>query len=184
MSVETIGTTHSDKKTVSKGHGFVSYAINRWQDNNGIRAALPRADNPATEYQSWEVLAGFKGVNLEDEDNRLPYATIGAAIARAKAQKNGSVSIGQAIARCYQDGNTDDQAKAKFRRLLACHSVAEACRIVRPLLKLVESKGNSGVNYANLLNDLLKFSRPENQTGIKARWAQDFYRKNTAGGEL
>ena len=166
---------------------FVDYIINRCQANNGLRAALKRADNPATEYQSWEVLAGFQ-INLEHENQRLPYATIAAAIARTKVEKNGATKIGSAIARCYEDGNASDQAKAKLRRLLACDSVPEACRILRPLLRLIESKGNSVLDYASLLDDLLWFSHDDSQLRIKARWAQDFYDKpaqneSTGGGK-
>lgn len=178
-------------KIRNKSLAFVDYIINRCQADNGIRASLKRADNPATEYQSWEVLAGFN-VDLDNENKRLPYATIAAAIARTKTEKNGAATIGQAIARCYEDGNAkgneSDQAKAKLRRLLACDSVPETCRILRPLLKLIESKGNTALNYASLLDDLLWFGREESQQRIKARWAQDFYGKSgqnesVAGGQ-
>lgn len=164
----------------SKSLAFVEYIINRCQTSNGIRAALKRADNPATEYQSWEVLAGFH-VNLEYENQRLPYATIGAAIARKNATDNGTLKIGQAIARCYEDGNSSDQAKAKLRRLLACETTAEACRILRPLFSLIEAKGNVALDYASLLDDLLWFSHEESQNRIKARWAQGFYGKQSEG---
>ncbi len=179
MSAEAMETTRSDKKSPGKGLAFVDYVINRCQADKGLRAALTRADNPATEYQSWEVLAGFH-VNLEYENQRLPYATIGAAIARAKAETNGTVSIGQALAGCYEKGKDDDQAKAKLRRLLACDSVAEACRIVRPLLSLIESKSTRPLDYAGLLNDLLWFGHADSQNRIKARWAQNFYGKSIA----
>ena len=174
MSTEN---THSLQATVlphNKSQAFVDYIINRCQSNNGLRAALKRADNPATEYQSWEVLAGFQ-INLEFENQRLPYATLGAAIARAKIEKNGTVKIGQAIARCYEDGKDSDQAKARLRRLLACDSVPEACRILRPLLSLIEAKSAITLDYASLLNDLLWFDHEKSDIRIKARWAQDFY---------
>lgn len=174
-------TEHPPQKA-SKGLAFVNYIINRCQADNGLRAALKRAYNPATEYQSWEVLAGFQ-INLEYENQRLPYATIAAAIARTKADKNGSAKIGQALAHCYEDGNTSDQAKAKLRRLLACDSVAEACRILRPLFGLIESKGGVALNYAQLLDELLWFGHEDSQTRIKAHWAQDFYGKPAAGGQ-
>lgn len=164
------------KTHVNKAASFVAYIIGRCQADNGLRAALKRADNPATEYQSWEVLAGFK-INLEYEHERLPYAAIAATIARSKVEKNGAVQIGQAIARCYEDGNNSDQAKAKLRRLLACDSVSEACRILRPLFSLIEAKGHGGLDYARLLDDLLYFGHDERQTRIKARWAQSFYGK-------
>lgn len=180
MNIET--ERPSPKKDTPRNRAFVDYIISRCHSDNGLRAALKRADNPATEYQSWEVLAGFK-IDLEHENQRLPYATIAAAIARTKADKNGSTKIGQAIARCYEDGNVSDQAKAKLRRLLACDSVPEACRILRPLFSLIEAKGGVTLNYAQLLDDLLWFGHEDSQLRIKARWAQDFYGKPAAGGQ-
>jgi CRISPR system Cascade subunit CasB len=70
-----------------------------------------------------------------------------------------------------------------LRRLLACDSVPDACRILRPLLSLIESRGISGLDYAGLLNDLLWFSHDDSQTRIKARWAQKFYGKPVEGGQ-
>lgn len=184
MSIEAIEIATEDlplkaKSVDNKSLAYVNYIINCCK-NNGIRAALKRADNPATEYQSWDVLAGFK-INLEFENQRIPYAAIGAAIARAKIELNGTTKIGYAIARCYDDGNASDQAKSKLRRLLACDTVSEACRILRPLLALIDSRANSTVDYAALLNNLLWFSNEDNQNLIKARWAQDFYGHNSAG---
>ena len=182
MSIDTKHQTQKTDSPRSKSLAFVDYIINRCQADNGLRAALKRADNPATEYQSWEVLAGFH-INLEHENQRLPHASIAATIARSKIEKNGTTKIGQAIAHCYEDGNTSDQAKAKLRRLLACDSVPEACRILRPLFSLIESKGNTVLDYANLLDDLLWFDLDDSQTRIKARWAQSFYGKSADGGK-
>ncbi len=128
-----------------RSQNFVTYIIKQVQDSKGIGAALRRADNPNTEYQSWEVLAGF-GVKLDHENERLPFVTIAADIARVKPDTNGNLFIGQAIARCYDDGNQSDQAKAKLRRLLACDTTAEACRILRPLLSFLASKGGISLN--------------------------------------
>jgi CRISPR system Cascade subunit CasB len=153
---------------------FVDYIIQRVQTNKGVGAALKRADNPSTEYQAWEVLAGF-GVKLDSENERLPFALIAAAIARAKPNANGKIKIGQAITRCYADGNQSDQAKAKLRRVLACDSTAEVCRILRPLFSLIEAKGDVKLDYSELLNQLLWFSQEESRQRTKARWAQDFY---------
>ncbi len=182
MTTEAIAMEQVPATQHSKSQSFVDYIINRCQANNGVRAALKRADNPATEYQSWEVLAGF-GIDLEYENQRMPYATIAAAIARTKVEKNGSVKIGSAIARCYEDGNASDQAKAKLRRLLACDNVPEACRILRPLFRLIEAKSGVTLDYVRLLDDLLWFGHDDSQLRIKARWAQDFYGKPVAGGK-
>jgi CRISPR system Cascade subunit CasB len=161
-----------------RSQNFVNYIIRQVQENKGIAAALRRADNPNTEYQSWEVLAGF-GVQLDNENQRLPFATIAADIARVKPLANGDMTIGQAIARSYEDGNQSDQAKAKLRRLLACDTTSEACRILRPLLSLIASKGGISLNYVALLDDLLWFSHDDSRQRIKARWAQQFYGKQT-----
>jgi len=165
-----------------KSLAFVNYIINRCQSDKGIKAALKRADNPATEYQSWEVLAGFR-IDLEDDRQRLPYETIAAAIARTEVEKNGRLKIGQAIANSYSEGNRSDQAKSKLRRLLSCDSVPEAIRILRPILKLIESRSTSGLDYAALLNDLLWFGNDASRTRIKACWAQGFYGGPIAEGE-
>jgi CRISPR system Cascade subunit CasB len=185
MSMDTKEPAQKASAPRNKSGAFVDYIISRCQASKGVRAALKRADNPATEYQSWEILAGFH-IDLEYENQRLPHAMIAAAIARAETQQNGAMRIGQAIARCYEEGNDSDQAKARLRRLLACDSVQEACRILRPLLSLIESRSSLVLDYAGLLWDLLRFDHDHSQQRIKARWAQDFYGKpieiETEGG--
>ena len=175
MSIDTKDPSQKTDSPRGKSLAFVDYIINRCQADNGLRAALKRADNPATEYQSWEVLAGFR-INLEYENQRLPHAAIAAAIARAKIEKNGTMKIGQAIARCYEDGNASDQAKAKLRRLLACDSVPEACRILRPLFSLIESKGKTVLDYANLLSDLLRFGHEDSRAAHQSALGAGFLR--------
>jgi CRISPR system Cascade subunit CasB len=166
----------SEASKPGKSKAFVKFTVEQCQQNKGFAAALKRADNPATEYQCWEHLAAFH-VDLEKDYLRLPYATIAAAIAKTKAEHNGSIGIGQAIAQCYEDGNNSDQAKAKLRRLLACESVDEVCRILRPLFSLIDAKAGANLNYAQLLSDLLYFHN--NNQRVKTRWAQDFYYRAT-----
>lgn len=174
MSNET--TTPPIGQPENHASAFVRFVIERMQKNTGIAAAFRRADNPATEYQSWEQLAAFN-IDLDKPYQRLPFATIAAAIAKAKISHNGSLSIGQAIAGCYEDGNASDQAKAKLRRLLACDSVDEACRVLRPLFGLIEARNKIPLDFARLLDELLKFHWDSQM--VKSRWAQDFYKRNT-----
>lgn len=161
----------SDVVVVKKkrGEAFVDFVINRIRKDTAFRAALSRADNPATEYQSWEYLAGW--CDLDKDWERNAVTTIAAAIARSKPNADGSLGIGKAITTCYDDGNRSDQAKAKFRRLLSCDSTQEACSILRPLLRLIASRGNR-LCYGRLLNDLKYFGDGEK---TKTRWAVDFY---------
>lgn len=151
---------------------FVESVLSRCRKDKGYAARLRRADNPDTEYQSWEILAAF-GVDLEKETQRLPFATVGAALARSKGETDGSLHLGRAVAACYEDGNASDQARAKIRRLLAGQDVAEVCRILRPLLRLIQSRVNRPLDYARLLKQLLRFSWYGQD--IKAQWAQEFY---------
>jgi CRISPR system Cascade subunit CasB len=164
---------NDNEKKTGRADKFVEFVIGLCQRDKGAAAALRRADNPATEYQSWEYLAGFN-IDLENQFERVPYAAIAAAIGRAKVERNGSAGIGKAIAFCYDDKSTSEQAKARLRRLLACDSVGEACRILRPLFSLIDSKAAVTLDYAKLLDQLIWFQRDSNR--VKTAWATDFYR--------
>lgn len=158
-------------ETLKKDHeqAFIEYVLGRMKNDNAFGAALRRADNPATEYQSWEYLASW--CDLEKAWERRPFATIASAIAHAKPAVDGYCGIGKAIAEAYKDdgGKNSDSAKSKLRRLLACDSAEEACVILRPLLSLISSHGVH-IGYGKLLNELLWFG-----DRIKVKWAVDFY---------
>lgn len=161
----------------SKEEKFIHFVIDRIHKDNGFRAKLSRANSDATEYQSWEILSTW--CELDQERQRLPYAIVGSALARARSAKDGYLGIGEAIAKCYDDGNQNDQAKAKLRRLLACKNTVEACRIIRPLLSLIESKAVP-IKYSLLLHDLIGY----NSEWTPAHWAQNFYGRNQAEGDF
>jgi CRISPR system Cascade subunit CasB len=165
--------------TKGKPEAFVEFIIDRCKDK-GTAAALRRADNPSTEYQSWEYLAAFN-IDLETPQQRVPYAAIAASIAKAKIEHNGQSGIGTGIALCYDDGNQSEQAKAKLRRLLACDSCVEACRILRPLFSQIESKGSCKLDYGRLLNQLLRFDF--DSQSVKSQWAADFFRQSKTSKE-
>ena len=156
----------------SREERFVAGVLRLCAENKGMAARLRRADNPATEYQSWELLAAY-GIDLEQEHERLPFVSVAAAIAKAKAVHNGSLGLGRAIANCYEEGNVSDQAKARLRRLLACDDLMELCRILRPAFSLIDSKTGKGLDYIRLLRQLRRFSFNAQQ--VRAQWAQEFY---------
>jgi len=163
-----------EKAPPSREERFVAGVLKLCAESKGMAARLRRADNPATEYQSWEMLAAY-GIDLEQEQERerLPFVSVAAAIAKAKAERNGSLGLGRAIAACYESGNASDQAKARLRRLLACDDLAELCRILRPLLSLIDSKVGQGLDYVRLLKQLRRF--PFHDQQVRAQWAQEFY---------
>lgn len=162
----------SSVETLTRNQRFVKTIFQYCVKDKGTAARLRRADNPSTEYQSWEVLGGL-GVDLEKEWERLPFATISAAIAKSKAQENGTLSLGRALAACYDDGNQNTQAKARLRRLLACQELAEACRILRPILMLIQSRVAVSLDYVRLLGQLRQIDFQSQK--IKTQWAQEFY---------
>ena len=102
-------------------------------------------------------------------------SSVEAGIAKAKAERNGSLTLGRAIAACFDDGNQSDQAKARLRRLLACDELPELCRILRPLLSLVASRVSQPLDYTRLLKQLRRFGYADAQQAVKAQWAQEFY---------
>lgn len=162
----------------SREQQFVQFIIERCKQDKGFAARLRRADNPATEYQSWEILGPW--IELDNAWQRLPYATVAAAIARGKVDRNGSLPLGKAIAGAYAEkGSTQysDQAKARLRRLLACDDVQEVCRVIRPVLTLIDSKLGQPLDYSKLLSELRYFGEKS-----KIRWAQDFYGQRAKEG--
>jgi CRISPR system Cascade subunit CasB len=157
----------------SREQRFVETVIERCKSDKGLAARLRRADNPATEYQSWELL-GSLGIDLENPYERLPFVTISSAIAKSKAESNGAMTLGRAIAACYDDGRESHQAKARLRRLLACTELAEVCRILRPVLTLINSKVGQPLDFVRLLRQLRFFTYESGQR-TKTQWAQEFY---------
>lgn len=163
--------TTTPSKT-DKCSAFVDYLFAHCERDKGFAARLRRADNPATEYQSWELLAKFN-VNLDFSSERLPYAMIAAAVAKSRATGNGAIPLGHAITLAFDDGINSDQANMRLRRLLACNDVEEACRILRPLITLIQSRVSAPIDFITLLKDLVWFNRDPQRT--RARWAQQFY---------
>ncbi|MBF0376316.1 MAG: type I-E CRISPR-associated protein Cse2/CasB [Desulfamplus sp.] len=181
-----MGTDGDVLKRKGRGERFADYVIQRINGkehglgkDNAFGAILRRADNPATEYQAWEYLISF-GCDIEKPWERLPFCTIGAALARAKPEKDGRFGIGKSLASCYEDGKDSDPAKAKLRRLLACDSIEEVCSILRPLLSLIQSN-SVPLCYGRLLDELLYFGDGSKK---KILWASDFYGRRSDDDSL
>ncbi len=170
----------STESQPSREQRFVEEVLSLIHRDKGLAARLRRADNPDTEYQSWEVLARF-GIDLEQESQRLPYAVLAAAMSRSKATANGSLSLGQALARSFDDGAESSPGKARLRRLLACQDLPELVRVLRSMLTLIESRVAAPLDFIGLLRQLRQF--PHVPQRVKAQWAQEFYRSTAATSE-
>lgn len=148
---------------------FVAHVLSRCAVDSGFAARLRRADNPATEDQSYDILVRF-GINIENDYERSPFALIGAALARLHTTQDGTASLGRALKSCFEDG---EQGDVRLRRVLACDRQEELCRILRPLLALLASKAVQPLCHARLLREMLYFNLDAQHT--KLRWAQEYY---------
>lgn len=157
---------------------FVLQRIHKGKDR-GFGAKLRKADNEATEYQSWEILAQW--IDLEKEKDRKAYGLIGASLARTKIPSDGKASLGKALQLAsLKNADVSDIKKSsaalRLRRLLACKDRLELIEILRPILRYLESK-EIAVCHAQLLDDILWFEHDSSRERIRARWAQDFFGK-------
>ncbi|MDD5651197.1 MAG: type I-E CRISPR-associated protein Cse2/CasB [Candidatus Nanoarchaeia archaeon] len=152
---------------------FVEFVIKQVRKNSSFRAKLSRADNIDTAPIAYECLGNW--CDILDKDEFLSYATIGAALARAKIKNNGTLSIAEAIDQSYVEAGSkhySERAASKLRRLLACDSVEELCMILRNVLRQVETVN---LDYESLLEDIKIFNYRKDV--IKRKWAASFYKK-------
>jgi CRISPR system Cascade subunit CasB len=158
----------TESKKPDRAQIFVTYVLERCAADKGFAARLRRADNPDTEYQSYGILVPF--VDITKNSERRPFALIGAALARLQNPKNGKTGLGRALKNYFEGKDRDNPGEARLRRLLACSSQAELCRILRSLLTLLKSQD---IDYVRLLRQVLYFYNSAEST--KLQWAQEFY---------
>lgn len=161
-----------DAQNDGREKAFVEHVIARSKIDAGYAAMMRHGDNPDTDYYAYEPLASF--IDLDDDRKRLPYALIGAAICREKAEKDGAAGIGEVLAKCCADSS--DKGNLSLQRLLSCGTIQEACSIIRRILSLAQSREPGSLSYARLLKELVQFEASNmRQKKIKQGWAMDFY---------
>ena len=148
--------------------GFVAETIKRCSADNAYRAAMRRADNPDTAAMAWEYLVSWCDISKEYE--RLPFALIGAAIAREKTAANGTKNLGELFRACCKDENDTEREKRRFRRIISCDSVAELCEVLRSTLMYFQGTVPGEIDYESLLKDILFFGER-----VKLKWAGSFF---------
>ncbi len=141
--------------------------------NPGFRATLRSAARPAMEARVWPVLI------QSDVDITAPEAAAWCLVAAQLALRNqnsdGTLSLGAALARACGDVKSKGST-LRLQRLLACDSLTEACTVLKPLLRFIESRVPVALSLASLLRDLLGFDKPLRRDAIKRRWARDFFK--------
>lgn len=160
---------------------FVDSVFRRKEEDSGFRSRMRGAGSAVRETAVWGDLAPF--CNLENESLRAAYVLVGSSVAFEDKDGNGAQSFGRLLSLTWGDEKDakllDDKkqaqhpAAARLRRLLVCRDVPELCRVLRPCLRLIRSRRPGELDYAQLLDDLLRF--PFDPDKVKARWVMDFH---------
>ena len=138
---------------------FISRILQIIKQSKGDAAALRRAFNPATQYEAWPILIPIltqEKVDLKS-DEKDAYFLVAAALAQSKVETDGNQDLGKALAVCFANsGNGGESSHSpgaqRLQRLLSCDSLSEACRVLRPMLHLIQSQGNAHLSYSQLLD--------------------------------
>lgn len=156
---------------------FINSIFEKIQNDKGFRANLKRADNQNLESLSWPFFLAF-GIDIAKIEQRLPAALVAASIARNKALKNGDLSLSAALASCYPQEKEDERIKSpagqRMRRICSCESIEELFLVLRPILRLIESKSEKTIDYVDLYKKVRNFSDEHSRQRAKIRWMQDF----------
>ena len=161
---------------------FISRILQIIKQSKGDAAALRRAFNPATQYEAWPILIPIltqEKVDLKS-DEKDAYFLVAAALAQSKVETDGNQDLGKALAVCFANsGNGGESSHSpgaqRLQRLLSCDSLSEACRVLRPMLHLIQSQGNAHLSYSQLLEDLRDFRFDTGRDRVKMQWAISFY---------
>lgn len=163
-----------------KAQLFVDSVFRRKEEDSSFRSRMRGAGSAVRETAVWGDLAPF--CNLENENLRAAYVLIGNSVAFEDKEVNGTQPFGRLLSLAWGNEKdaklVDDQkqaqhpAAARLRRLLVCRDVPELCRVLRPCLRLIRSRRPGELDYAQLLDDLLRF--PFDPDKVKARWVMDF----------
>jgi CRISPR system Cascade subunit CasB len=163
-----------ESKSQAKPERFVRWVISeltKEKPNTALRAALRRADS-----SSWEYLTCF--CDIANKKQVRAFALIGASLAYARPVDQGALSLGAALVRCYDTeeaaGDKRDAARQKLNRLVSCTTIQEVITMLRPILRLINSK-DVQLDYIRLLKELVFCSDERFHDRIKPRWAKDFY---------
>ncbi len=159
-----------ENKEQTRSQRFVDTILTRCREDKSFAARLRRADNPDTEHYAYGLLVAF-GIALECDEERRAHALIGASLSRSKRERDGTLGLGEALRRCVEK---EEQGEARLRRMLACRTQDEACRMLRPLLALIAAR-DMPLCHARLLDDLMAFRFDAARRRICLRWAREFY---------
>lgn len=166
------------EKDIGKEERFIR-AVCSGLENKAVRADLRHADSPNVKLssRSWEFFIAH-GIDIEDKNELDAASLIAASVARLNLSGNGGLKFPVALAACYLEGCDSSAAQAKMRRLCACSSVEELTDVLRPLVRLIESRGKK-IDYVDLYKAVRLFKYENCRQGLRTAWFKDFFRKNS-----
>lgn len=150
--------------------GFIAYIKGNYA-NRGFMADMRKASSTSTRHYAWPMMAPF--CDLQDPAQEEAFSLVGYALARSKKDMPNTGNLGATlrVLTCLdkrfpgKGGPTD----GRMKRLLACRSSVEMCRLLRPMMGLIQSKG-VGVDHTKLLEDILGWGET-----VRRNWAAAYY---------
>jgi CRISPR type I-E-associated protein CasB/Cse2 len=153
-------------------------ALRRIREDRGKLAALRRGltDNPRMHIDAWPVVAGLGG-----DIGQPIFVAVGALFASHPLESNAR-NFGETCRRIAQGDGKEiiESFERRFRRLLACSEVRDVIGQLRSWVRLADSK-NVGVNYENLMFDLMLWNKYADE--IRVKWARAFWQSGEASIE-
>ena len=152
---------------------FIRWMEDRLGDSPRIRdkgaiARLKRADSPQQDSLAWDII-----LRLKIPGRHLHHClAVAAPMCRRGDPVDGKVSLGQALASCYDD---KEQGKMRLQRILRCTDSEELRQQLRPLLSFIDSRARHKLCYGRLLDEIIEFDWPHKQERFKLQWTQDFW---------
>ena len=150
--------------------GFTAYIKGNYA-NKGFMADMRKAASTATRHYAWPMMAPFCDLKVHAQEEA--FSLVGCALARSRKDVPSTGNLGASLRvmtlldkRFPGKGGPTD---GRMKRLLACRSSVEMCRLLRPVLGLVQSKG-VGVDHAKLLEDILGWGET-----VRRNWAAAYY---------
>ncbi|MFA5664563.1 type I-E CRISPR-associated protein Cse1/CasA [Castellaniella sp.] len=165
-------------QTASTEASIVHGLLASMRQDARLVARLRRSDSLAMDHAHWKILAGL-GVDLEEPTQRIPFAIVATALARAHAKCSGHLGLGQAIAACHVHGAQSRMGRTRLRHLLACTDLSELPDALFPLLTLINTRVSVPLDHVRLLRQLRQFATEPQ--AVREQWAREFHAGRRAG---
>ena len=122
-------------------------------------------------YAEWSVYTALTLFALHQQGHDLRQESMH----RTPEVGGYSVSIGAAAAMLVHSEDEQERILRRFHQAATATEREELAYHLRGLVQLLRQEGIA-LDYAQLAKDLYLYQHPENQTGVRLRWGEDFYK--------